>query len=98
MLNLNEDDAGPDIIQQKSYLHENRFAIDANFRLKGKNRDTTDVPIFSGTAYLVNDEQFKHFIDHTEDRQEVRSRSLTFLHVQRPDELTYIIIASEEHL
>ena len=49
------------------------FVIDANFKLKRKNRDTKDISLTPGWAYFVNPDIYNVHIANYQDEPEVRS-------------------------
>ena len=48
------------------------LAIDANFKLKRKNRKTKDYALSEGWAYFVDNEKYTQHISHFQDELEVR--------------------------
>lgn len=53
------------------YLYILYLAIDANFKLKGKDRKLTDVDLTPGLGAFVNEEQYQDFIKDYVDQPEV---------------------------
>ena len=60
------------------FLYQLYVAIDANFKLKAKNRGAKAVMLSDGYAYFVQDADYvRHLSENTDDMKEVR---LTFVH------------------
>ena len=54
------------------FLYQLYIAIDANFKLKAKNRGTEAVPLSDGYAYIVQDADYaSHLSKNTDDMTEV---------------------------
>ena len=60
------------------WLYTLFIMVDANFKLKLKDKGIPDAPLGSGWAYFVEDSQFKSYLeDHSEDQTEVSFLSLS---------------------
>ena len=55
------------------YLYILYLAIDANFKLKGKDRKITDIDLTPGLGAFVNENQYQEFIKDYVDQPEVSS-------------------------
>ena len=61
------------------YLYILYLAIDANFKLKGKDRKISDIELASGLGAFVNETQYQDFIKDYIDQPEVKLRFLLLL-------------------
>jgi hypothetical protein len=55
------------------FLYQLYVAIDANFKLKAKDRGAKAVMLSDGYAYVVQDTDYDHHLKSAEDMKEVRS-------------------------
>lgn len=58
--------------QRHRWLYVLYLMLDANFRLKLKDRGFKDVELTSGWSYFVEESKYMEFVDQTVDQQEVR--------------------------
>jgi hypothetical protein len=62
------------------FLYQLYVAIDANFKLKAKNRGTKAVMLSDGYAYIVQDADYaSHLSKSMDDMKEVQSMLVLFL-------------------
>jgi hypothetical protein len=55
------------------FLYQLYIAIDANFKLKAKNRGAEGVVLSDGCAYMVQDADYaSHLSENTDDMKEVK--------------------------
>jgi len=57
------------------YLYILYLAIDANFKLKGKDRKITDIDLALGLSAFVNENQYQDFVKDYVDQPEVSSHA-----------------------
>jgi hypothetical protein len=66
--------AAPANLMFHRFLYQLYVAIDANFKLKAKNRGAKAVMFSDGYAYIVQDADYaSHLSKNTDDMKEVRS-------------------------
>jgi hypothetical protein len=53
------------------FMYSLLLAIDANFKLKHKNRKFNDVPLADGFAYFVQSEAYMNHLSQHDDPKEV---------------------------
>lgn len=66
-----------------SWLYTQFLAIDANFRLKLKDRQIADVEIAPGWAYFVREDDYQRVITATVNEDEVMPFKKNLTHVAR---------------
>jgi hypothetical protein len=50
--------------------------MDANFKLKGKDRGITDLEMSPGWSYCVNEHKYQEYISQYVDEKEVRATTV----------------------
>ncbi len=63
------------------YLYQLALAIDANFRLKRKERGIQDKSLSNGLAYVVQSDTYQNFLKAVPDYNEVPMQSIFCNHV-----------------
>lgn len=61
----------------RRWLDTDMVMIDANFRLKMKDRDIDDPPLGPGLSYYVEDSQYKEHVKRCGPQTEVRMQHFT---------------------
>jgi hypothetical protein len=62
-----------------SFLYTLFLAMDANFKLKGKDRGITDLETTPGWSYCVNEHKYQQYLINFADEEEVSNLCLSFL-------------------